>query len=135
LKSITMELPEELYLRLQYTAQATKQSLEEILLRAVQAGSPPSWETAPAEFQADLAALDHLDDSALWGIARFRQAQGEMDRYQELLDKNANGTISTPEREELAQLRAEADRHMLRKAYAAGLLQWRGHHLPPPDQL
>ena len=31
-------------------------------MRAVQVGSPPSWEEAPAEFQSDLAALDRLDD-------------------------------------------------------------------------
>ena len=53
LHTVTMELPERIYVRLQQTAQATKQSFEDILLRALQVGSPPSWETAPAEFQAE----------------------------------------------------------------------------------
>lgn len=135
LRTVTVQLPESLYIRLQQTARATKQSLDEVLLRAVQVGSPPSWETAPAEFQADLAALDRLDDASLWRIARSRQTEAAMQRYQELLDKNANNTISTVEREELAQLRLEADRQMLRKAHAAALLQWRGHQIPPADKL
>ena len=61
--TITLDLPENLYLRLQQTAEATRQSLDAVLMRALQVGSPPTWETAPAEFQADLAALDRLDET------------------------------------------------------------------------
>ena len=135
LKTVTMQLPENLYLRLQQTAQATKQSFETILLRALQVGSPPAWDTAPAEFQANLAALDRLDDSTLWRIARTHATSTQMDRYQILLDKNADNTLSFKERAELTQLRTEFDRHMLRKVHAAALLQWRGHQIPPADKL
>lgn len=135
LRTITMQLPEDIYVRLQQTAQATKQSFDAILLRALQVGSPPSWTSAPAEFQIDLAALDRLDAAALWRIARARTTSAEMDRYQTLLDKNANGTLSTQEQAELAQLRIEFDRQMLRKVHAAALLQWRGHQIPPADKL
>ena len=135
LRAVTMQLPENLYLRLQHTARATQQSFEEILLRALQVGSPPTWETASAEFQADLAALDRLDDAALWRIARSRATRTPMDRYQTLLDKNANESLSAEEREELTQLRTEFDRQMLRKVHAAALLQWRGHQIPPADKL
>lgn len=129
-RTVTMQLPENLYLRLQQTAQATQQSFEAILLRALQVGSPPTWETAPAEFQADLAALDRLDDAALWRIARTRATAAQTERYQILLDKNANDTLSIEEQGELTQLRTEFDRHMLQKAHAAALLQWRGHQIP-----
>lgn len=134
-RTITMQLPENLYVRLQQTAQATRQSFEAVVLRALQVGSPPAWESAPAEFQADLAALDRLDDAALWRTARYRAAAVQMERYQTLLDKNANDTLSAEERSELAQLRTEFDRRMLQKAHAAALLQWRGHQLPPADKL
>lgn len=134
-RTVTLELPEQLYVRLQQTARATQQPLADVILRAVQVGSPPAWETAPAEFQADLSALDRLDDAALWRIARARQTEDEMERYQELLDKNANDTLSTTEGNELRQLRLEFDRLMLRKAHAAALLQWRGQQVPPPDRL
>ncbi len=135
LHTVTMQLPERLYVRLQQTAQATKQSFEDILLRALQVGSLPSWETAPAEFQAELAALDRLDDATLWRIARSRTTEAQMERYQTLLDKNANNTLSEKEREELTQLRTEADQQMLHKVHAAALLQWRGHQIPPAEKL
>lgn len=134
-RTVSMQLPDHLYLRLQQTAQATKQSLEAILLRAIQVGSPPAWDTAPAEFQADLAALDRLDDAALWRMARSRQSEAATNRYQELLDKKANNTLSEVEGAELTQLRTDFDRQMLLKVQAAALLQWRGHQIPPADKL
>ena len=103
-QDITIRLPEPLYVRLQQAAQATQRPLEELVVRAVQVGSPPSWEEAPAEFQADLAMLDRLEDDALWRIARSTQRHDDMTRYQELLDKNANGVLTAPERTELTQL-------------------------------
>jgi hypothetical protein len=132
-KTVTLQLPESLYVRLQQTALATKQSFDDIVLRVLQVGSPPNWERASAEFQTDLAALDRLDDAALWRIARTRQTEVGLQHYQELLDKNANDVITTAERHELAQLRAEYDRHMLLKVHAASLLQWRGHQIPPAE--
>jgi len=51
------------------------------------------------------------------------------------LDKNANGALTSAERDELTRLRHEADRFMLHKAHAAALLRWRGHQLPPADKL
>lgn len=53
-----------------------------------------------------------------------------MGRYQELLDKNANGFLSPDERDELVKLGTEFDRFMLRKAHAVALLRWRGHRVP-----
>lgn len=80
-QEVTLPLPENLYLRLQQVAQATQQSFTDVLLHAVEVGSPPSWEDAPAEFQADLAALDRLNDEALWQIARSRRTEADMARY------------------------------------------------------
>lgn len=134
-RTVTLELPESLYDRLQRTAQATRRSLDDVLLHAVQVGSPPRWDDAPAEFQADLSALDRLDDDGLWRIARSHATEADLQRCQELLDQNANGDLSADERDELAQLRLEADRLMLRKVHAAALLRWRGHQVPPAEAL
>jgi hypothetical protein len=133
--TITFDLPENLYLRLQQAAQATQQSFNEIILHAVQIGIPPGWEDIPPEFQADVAALDRLDDAALWRIVRQKQSQAEHRVYQELLDKHANGRLSETEQEQLRTLRTQADRFMIRKAQAAALLRWRGYQLPPADSL
>jgi len=134
-QTVTLQLPESLYTRLQQAARATRRSLDDVLLHAVQVGSPPRWDDAPAEFQADLAALDRLDDDTLWRIARSRKSEADMERYQDLLDKNANDRLSANERDELAGLRIEFDRSMLCKAHAAALLRWRGYQIPTSETL
>jgi hypothetical protein len=132
---VVLPLPEDLYMRLEQTAQATQQSLTDMLLRAVRAGSPPDWSQTPAPFQADLAALDRLDDDALWGIARSQRSASDVAPLHELLEKNADDALTAEEHLELEAEVAEADRFMLRKAHAAALLQWRGHAVPPFERL
>jgi hypothetical protein len=51
------------------------------------------------------------------------------------MDKQADDNLSEAERIKLEQLRADADRLMLRKAHAAALLYWRGYTIPPADKL
>lgn len=133
--SVTLQLPEYLFVRLQHAAQAMRQPLDEVLVRAVEVGSPPIWDDVPAAFQTDLAALDKLDDESLWRIARSKQTGQDWTRYHALLESNAAGAISAEERAELTRLRTEADRFMLRKAHAAALLRWRGHQIPPAGAL
>ena len=135
LRKITLNLPESIYNRLQQAVLATKQSLDQVILRVVQMGSPPGWDDIPAEYQTDLAALERLDDTSLWRIARASQTEVDFNRYQDLLDKNRNGTISDLERNALNELKVESDRFMIRKAHAAALLQWRGHQIPPANKL
>jgi hypothetical protein len=105
-QTVTLPLPEHLYVRLAQMAQATGQSLTDVLLRAVEVGSPPSWEDSPVAFQSDLAALDRMDDEALWRVARNRRTEADVTRLQELLDKQADDRLSETERAELGQLRA-----------------------------
>ena len=134
-RTITLQLPENIFLRMQQAAQATRQPLEDIFLRAIQVGSPPDWEDIPAEFQADIAALDRLDDAALWRVARTKKMESDMIYYQKLLDKNADGKISEEESRTLTGLRAEFDRFMLAKAHAVALMRWRGYAIPPAENL
>jgi len=134
-RDVVLSLPEDLYVRLEQTARATRQSLTDLLVRSVRAGSPPDWAQAPAEFQADLAALDRLNDDALWRIARSQRSDADAARLQELLEKNTADALTAAERLEMEAEVAEADRFMLRKAHAAALLQWRGHVVPPFERL
>lgn len=127
---VTLRLPEELHHRLAAAAAATRRSLEEILLHALRIGSPPAWDDAPPEYQAELAAMDRLDDDALWKLARGRKSEAEMARYDKLLEQSAAGALGDAERSELETLRREADRFILIKAHAAVLLRWRGHDVP-----
>jgi hypothetical protein len=132
-KPVTLNIPEALYHRLQQAAAALQLSFDEIVLHALQVGSPPAWDDVPAEFQTDLAALDRLDNDALWNVVRGPAPELDWERYQELLDDSAEGRLTDTERRELGKLRAMADRHVLRKAHAAALLRWRGYQVPPPS--
>lgn len=127
--TVTLQIPDLIYQRLLNTANATGRSLEEVMLHALKVGSPPDWDNVPAEFKADLAALDRLEDKALWKIATARKTAEEMERYDELLEHNQNSNLTQAEKLELMELRSQADRYMLRKAQAAALLHWRGHHV------
>lgn len=128
--TVTLDLPEPIYLRLRGAAQAMRRPLEEVLLRALRLGSPPTWEDVPAEFQADLAALDRMDDDALRAVAGSHREATEMSRYDELLGRAADGSLTDGERFELSRLRSQQDLFILRKAHAAALLKWRGSRLP-----
>ena len=127
--TITLDIPEHIHQRLINTAQATQRPLNEIILRALQIGSPPAWDDAPPEFQEAMAALDRLDDGTLWQIARSQKTEAELERYDELLNRNQNATLTDAEKKELATLRQEAEQFMLCKAQAVVLLRWRGHSI------
>ena len=127
---ITLQIPEPLYQRLVDTARATNRPLEDVTLHALKVGSPPDWTNVPDEFQVDLAALDRLEDEALWKIAQSHKSAAEMERYSLLLDRNQEGLLTDAERAELTTLRVESNRFMLLKAQAAALLHWRGYQIP-----
>ena len=131
-ETVTLQIPEIIYQRLVNTARATQRPLEEVILHALQIGSPPEWDNVPPEFQADLAALDKLDDNTLWQIARSHITAADMERYNTLLEGNSKNILTEAERLELMAQRQEADRFMLLKAQAAVLLRWRGHRVPTP---
>ena len=128
--AIMLDLPEILYQRLVSAAKATQRPLEEVVLRALRVGSPPGWEDAPEEVQAELSTLDRLDDDSLYRVARERWSPADVARYDELLERHADGRLSQEERGELAQMREAHDRLVLRKAHAAALLRWRGRAAP-----
>lgn len=128
-ETVTLQIPEIIYTRLVNTAKATQRPLEEIILRVLQIGSPPAWDDIPSEFQAEVAALDKLDDDSLWLRARAHKTTQDMERYNILLEGNSNGTLSEEERLELMTLRHEMDAFMLCKAQATVLLRWRGHNI------
>jgi hypothetical protein len=128
--TVTLQLPDPIYQRLVNTAIATGQSLEKVMLHALKVGSPPDWENVPDEFKADLAALDRLEDEALWKIATDHKTEEEMARHFELLERNKEHTLTSAEQVELVELQSQADLFMLRKAHAAALLHWRGHRVP-----
>lgn len=129
-REITLTIPDDLYRRLAATAEAARLSLAEVAVRSLTVGSPPTLEGVPAEYRADPATLASLSDDALWQIARSEFPARRFARLEQLLAGHADGTLEATEAAELAQLHAESNQLMLRRAYVYALLRWRGHAVP-----
>lgn len=134
-QKLTVELPEPVYCLLARIAQLTEQSPEQLAAQSIVGNLPPSIEEAPAEMQEELRALQRLPDEELLEIAHSQVPPAQQQRHLALLEKNREGSITPEERQELADLRVEADRLMVRKAYAWAILRWRGHRVPPLEEL
>lgn len=131
-EQITLTLPEDISARVRQIAETTSRPVEQIVLDHLKSLSiqlPP----LAANVQAELDALHHLSDDALWTIAREQVPEEAQARAHALMDKNSLGTITDAEAAELEKLVQRADRVMLRKAEAATILKDRGFAFSQKD--
>ena len=133
-RTITLTLPDDVLQPVQRVAQATKQSVEALLVIALQAALP-TLEGLPPDVMQDLTALESLDDQALWRVMLETVPLDQQRRLHYLLSRNQAGILTDPEREQLAILQQQADLVMLRKARAAVLLRFRGKRVPTLAEL
>jgi hypothetical protein len=126
---LTLELPEDVYERVSRAAKGMNQPVETALVNIVRAATP-SLERVPADYRAELEAMEDLGDEELLRITRSRPAPAQQRRLQRLLKKNQAGELTDREQHALRSLRAEGDRLMLRRSYAALLLKYCGHRVP-----
>jgi hypothetical protein len=127
---ITINVPPHLYERARQLAEETARPVEDVLLERLESAlaAPP---LLPPDEQAELDALTHLSDDALWTIAREQMPSARNEQMQTLMDRNNMGQISDDEYRELQELVEQGHRLMLRKAQAALLLKERGYDVPP----
>ncbi len=100
-RSVTLIVPDYIYDRAQEIAEATAQPVEEVLRQQIVAALSMPLPRLPADEEAELAALNHLSDDALWAMAREQLLESSQTRMQELMDRNSRGTIDDAERREL----------------------------------
>ncbi len=72
-----------------------------------------------------------MDDERLWQIEQATFPAEQYRQFADLRDKQRATGFTPAQEAELARLTELADLLMLQKAYAAVLLRWRGHRLPP----
>ncbi len=120
--AIILTIPEDISARARQIAETRDQSAEQVLIDHLKMLS----QSLPPDIQAELDALPHLSDDALWTIAREHMPDDAQTRANELLDRNSRDLITDDEHAELEILVERADRLMLRKAEAASLLRQRG---------
>jgi len=133
-QTITLTLPDNVLQPVQRVAQATKQSVEELLVTALQAALP-SLEDLPPDVVQHLVILESLDDQTLWRVMLETVPLDQQQRLHDLLFRNQAGMLTDTEREQLDLLQQQADLVMLRKARAAVLLRFRGKRVPTLAEL
>jgi hypothetical protein len=133
-QTITLTLPDNIWQPAQRVAQATRQSVEELLVTALQAALP-TLEGLPPDVVQHLVALESLDDQTLWQLMLETVPLDQQHQLHALLLRNQAGMLTDAEREQLAILQQQADLVMLRKARAAVLLRFRGKRVPTLAEL
>ena len=133
-QTITLTLPDNVFQPVQRAAQATQQSVEALLLTALQAALPV-LEGLPSDVVQHLIVLESLDDQALWRVMCETVPRAQQQRLHDLLTRQQAGRLTVSQRVQLGALQQQADLVMLRKARAAVLLRFRGKRMPTVAEL
>ena len=133
-QTIALTLPDNVLQPVQRVAQATQQSVEELLVTALQAALP-TLEGLPPDVVQHLVTLESLDGQALWRVMLETVPLDQQHQLHDLLLRNRAGMLTDAECEQLAIVQQQADLVMLRKARAAVLLRFRGKRVPTLAEL
>lgn len=125
-QTITLHLSDDVYLRVQRTAQLLKQPLETLLVNTVRTALP-LLDDAPVETVADLSRLPLLNDSALWRKANATLSAEEQSQLEMYLEKQNRQALTNTEQQALELLLEAYDRIVLIRSQAAVLLKQRGY--------
>jgi len=133
-ESVTLQLPVNLYKRIQTAARTTQRPMETFLLDAVTTALPLLNDLPPA-LADDVSNLALLNDAALWREARRTWSASEQEQLDDLLYRKEAGDLDKKGQRALDHLLAEYDRLMLMRAQAALLLKQRGYDVTDPATL
>jgi plasmid stability protein len=127
-QTMTLDVPEAIYQRLQKRAQQKKRSVEDELLEVL-ATAVPVGDELPADLADAVSPLALLEDQALWRAARSRLPAETAAQLEALHFKRQREGLSEAEAQTLAHLVRQYERAMLIRAQAAALLHARGHDI------
>jgi hypothetical protein len=126
-KSITLDLPEDLYERVRQVAEQSQRPLERVLVESIRLlfVLPPT----ATDVATILAAMPSYSDAQLWAVVYQRLAWPQSQRLHELSAKNKREELPENEQSDLEYLLTLNDHAMLLRSEALLLLQNRGHDL------
>jgi hypothetical protein len=133
-RTITLDIPEALYERVQHAAAISQRRIEEVLLEMVATALPPLSDL-PRDLADDIASLAFLNDSALFQVARSTLSADLHTQITALLERKGRGELSASEQARLDDLVSSSEALVLRRAQAAALLQRRGYDMSDPSVL
>jgi hypothetical protein len=128
---LTLEIPREVEESARQIAKATASPLESVLLERLKAAF--ALPLLPPDEEAELAALAHLSDDALWTIAREQLPEVLVKTMEAVMEKMFRGVASAEEVHQQSEHVERAERLMVRKSEAAAILTRRGYQVTPQD--
>lgn len=130
--TITVNIPERLYRRLQMVANSTNRAISDILVESAEAMLPVVEADAalPAKIADELAAMHLYSDEALWEATEPILSPEQQARLSALTRQQGEQSLTVTEKIELEELLTQYDHSVLRRAQALALLSLRGHPLP-----
>ena len=112
-KMVTISVPYSIHDQLAQIADISGLSMDEVFVRTLKNGMPPSLKKVPKAYHQKLLILNCQGDLELWDIV------------------SGSTTIDAPAE---AEINPE-DYVTLYQAYAFSLLKWRGHPVPSPHEM
>ena len=125
-QTVTLDLPELLYQKLQLRAAQTRRTVEDELLEVL-ATAVPVADDLPDDLTAAITPLAMLDDTDLWRAAQTQLPSDVAVRLEELHLKRQRAGLTESEEREASILAHQYERVMLVRAQAAALLKQRGY--------
>ena len=125
MNSVTINIPQSLYQRLEQASVHLQKPVQEVLTETLQAALPFA-EEIPEAIRAEVAALSSMDEKTLQKVAESTMAYDEQQAMDQLLDLQRVRVLDDSEITRLESLRAEYGRILLRKARAFALLTKHG---------
>lgn len=132
---VTLQLPDNVYYHAKRAAEATQKAIEEVLITRLSSTVPPLVDEMTSPFKEELRKLETMRDGELLELTKKELSIAQQRKYARLLRHNSRGAITPKEEQELEALQIEADRLMLKRAYAYNLLKWRGHSIPSQKEI
>jgi hypothetical protein len=130
--TVSIQIPERIFHRLQRIAEATYLPIEDVLATTVSVALPQS-PNLPPELADDLTAMTMFSDEALWAAAESSLSPSQRCRLNQLSHAGGQRPLSAAESAELAQLADLYDRAVLRRARALAILAHRGFAVVDQD--
>ncbi|HLF90412.1 MAG TPA: hypothetical protein VI451_15800 [Anaerolineales bacterium] len=127
-QTVSVEIPESLYYRLQRIATVTHRTVEDVLASTVNASLPPQLDL-PESLADELAAMQLFSDEALWAATESALSSADQRRLRQLGENADARKLTTGEKKELESLIEKYDRAVLRRAQALAILAHRGYDI------
>lgn len=126
--SVSVQIPETLYYRLQRIAAATHRTVEDVLATTVNVSLPPQPDL-PESLADELSAMQLFSDEALWAATESTLSPAEQRRLRQLGEAGDARKLTASQRKELGTLVQKYDQAVLRRAQALAILAYRGYEI------